>query len=71
MAVCDGHGGAEVAHLVSKMLPEMLVKDGDYKNKKYGQALQNTFKKLDELISSSKGEEQLKAINKTLKGKAV
>ncbi len=26
-AVCDGHGGPEVAHLVGKMLPETLTKD--------------------------------------------
>ncbi len=70
-AVCDGHGGAEVAQLVGKMLPETVAKDSEFKAKNYSQALTNSFKKLDEFISSAKGEEQLRALNKSLGGKGV
>lgn len=70
-AVCDGHGGPEVAHLVSKLLPTTLKTDPDFKNKNYGQALITTFKKLDEVICSQRGEEQLKNLNKSLNGKPL
>lgn len=53
-AVCDGHGGAEVAQLVVHA-SETVAKDSEFKAKNYSQALTNSFKKLDEFISSAKG----------------
>ena len=70
-AVCDGHGGPEVAHLIAKTLSATLKTDTDFKSGKYGQALTSTFKKLDELICSQRGEEQLRGLNKSLSGKPL
>lgn len=70
-AVCDGHGGPEVSQLVAKLLPGTLKAEADFKAGKYGSAMTSAFYKLDELIASKRGEEQLRSINKSLKGKAV
>ena len=70
-AVCDGHGGPEVAHLVAKLLPATLQAQPDFKAGKYASALTNTFRKLDELICSEKGEQQLRELNKSLGGKRL
>jgi protein phosphatase 2C family protein 2/3 len=70
-AVCDGHGGPEVSALVAKLLPDYLIKDPDFKAKQYSKAFVNVFKKIDEFICSQKGEEQLKALNKSLGGRKV
>ena len=70
-AVCDGHGGPEVSHLVAKLLPETLKAEADFKAGKYGSAMTSAFYKIDELIASKKGEDQLRSINKSLKGKVV
>lgn len=70
-AVCDGHGGPEVSALVAKLLPDYLLKDPDFKSKQYSKAFVNVFKKIDEFICSEKGEEQLRALNKSLGGKKV
>ena len=71
LAVCDGHGGPEVAHLIAKSLPSTLKTDTDFKSGNYRQAIVSTFKKLDELICSQRGEEQLRSLNKSLSGKPL
>ena len=70
-AVCDGHGGPEVSHLVAKLLPQTLKAEADFKTGKYGSAITSAFYKIDELIASKRGEDQLKSLNKSLKGKSV
>lgn len=55
-AVCDGHGGPEVSRFVIQNLPKTLSNDQDFKNRNYSKALTNTFKKLDEVICSQRGE---------------
>jgi serine/threonine protein phosphatase PrpC len=70
-AVCDGHGGPEVAHLVAQKLAATLRAEPSFKSGNYASALSEAFRKLDELISSPKGEEQLRALNKTLKGREL
>lgn len=57
-----------MAALVAKLLPEFLTKDAEFKKKNFGKALTNVFKKLDEYLCTSKGEEELKKLNKSLKG---
>ena len=71
LMVCDGHGGAEVAQLVAKILPNTLKTDTDFKAGKYSSAISNTFKKVDEVICSAKGEEDLRSLNKALGGKKI
>lgn len=39
------------------------MSDPAYKQKNYGQALTNAFKKIDEKLRSPKGEEELKKIH--------
>lgn len=52
----DGHGGPEVSIYVSRHIVDELVHDSAYKQKNYGQALTNCFKKIDEKLNSPKGE---------------
>lgn len=70
-AVCDGHGGPEVAHLVAKQLTQTLTSDPDFKAKQYAKALTNSFKKIDDYLCSQRGEEQLRCLNKSLNGKPL
>jgi serine/threonine protein phosphatase PrpC len=54
-AVCDGHGGPEVANLVAKLLPVVLKKELEEMKSNYHQAFISAFRKLDDLICSQKG----------------
>ena len=65
-AVFDGHGGPEVSHYAAQLLPKELIKDQNFKLKNYGKALTSTFKKIDEIIVSARGEEELAVISKRL-----
>lgn len=65
-AVFDGHGGPEVSHYAAQLLPKELIKDQNFKLKNYGKALTSTFKKIDEIIESPRGEEELTVISKRL-----
>jgi serine/threonine protein phosphatase PrpC len=51
------------------MLPELLREDPDFKAGRYVSALTTTFLRLDDLLSSKKGEEELRNINRQLKAK--
>ena len=59
-AVFDGHGGAEVAKFCGKYFPIELKKNESYLKKKYKQALEETFLKMDEILLSDKGMDLLK-----------
>jgi protein phosphatase 1G len=64
--VFDGHGGPEVAHFVAKVLPKEIINDSNFKLKNYSKALTSVFKKVDEMVVSSRGEEELNVISKRL-----
>ncbi|XP_054155618.1 protein phosphatase 1G-like [Oppia nitens] len=49
-AVFDGHNGAEVAQLASKLLPNMILKNKNYKEGKYETALQDSFMQFDDQL---------------------
>jgi serine/threonine protein phosphatase PrpC len=48
------------------LLPKELQKDSAFKTRNYAQALTSVFRKIDDLIASDKGEEDLKLISKRL-----
>jgi len=68
-AVFDGHGGKEVAEFASRHFAEELKKDENYKAKKYEEALKNTFLKIDALLMTEKGKEEIKKITGSIKSK--
>ena len=50
--VFDGHGGKEVAVYAKERFVDILTGTPDWKNQKYGDALVDTFMKLDNEIKS-------------------
>ncbi len=64
--VFDGHGGPEVAHYVAQTLPKELLNEPYFKLKNYPRALTNVFKRIDEMLLSVRGEEELMVIGKRL-----
>lgn len=63
-AVFDGHGGKEVAVFCSRHFGEELKKCPSYKMKNYEQALIDTFLKMDEMVDTVKGKQELIQIGK-------
>lgn len=49
-AVFDGHGGSEVARFCEKYFVETLLKNTNFKNKKYKEALIETYFEMDVLL---------------------
>lgn len=71
--VFDGHGGkiycyagAEVSKYVEKIFVAQLKGCKSYKEQKYKEALLETYKKVDEIINSKEGQDELKIIRKKL-----
>lgn len=64
--VFDGHGGPEVAHYVAETLPKELLNEPYFKLKNYPRALTNVFKRIDDMLLSARGEEELVIISKRL-----
>jgi len=60
--VFDGHGGKEVAIFVEKHFIEELKKNENYLKKNYKEALYENFLKMDDLLNSDKGKEELNFI---------
>lgn len=58
--VFDGHGGKEVAQYVSKHFAEEFIKSDAYKNKDIKGALKATFIKMDEIMETPEGKEEIK-----------
>lgn len=65
----DGHGGIshlslgfEVSEYVSQVFVKELTSLEAYKNKDYEAALNEAFKRIDELIESQAGQKELKKI---------
>ena len=59
-AIFDGHGGPEVAIFCEKHFGKELKANKAYKNKDYVVALAETFFKMDQLLFSKDGKEELK-----------
>ena len=59
-AVFDGHGGREVAKFVQNHFTKNLVGCQAYKHKNYKLALENTFLKMDKLLLTEKGKQELR-----------
>ena len=62
--VFDGHGGIEVAEFVSRHFEEILLNSAHYKAMNYEAALQETFLKMDEMLLSVEGKQEIVEINK-------
>ncbi|KAL4487610.1 hypothetical protein ABPG72_017399 [Tetrahymena utriculariae] len=64
-AVFDGHGGFEVAIFVAKHFGRELKENAAYKSKDFTTALKETFLRMDELLLTEEGREDLLKIVKT------
>ena len=62
--VFDGHGGKEVAQFVSNHFTENFLNIFNIKNNNIKQAIIDTFLKMDELMFSKEGIQELKTISK-------
>ena len=58
--VFDGHGGREVAKFVQNHFVKNLINCAAYKRKDYKLALENTFLKMDRLLLTEKGKQELR-----------
>ena len=56
----DGHGGPEVAKFVENHFVKNLINCDAYKRKDYKLALENTFLKMDRLLLTEKGKQELR-----------
>ena len=60
--VFDGHGGGEVSEWTRQVFVNELRKNKAFQDKKYEQALTETFKHLDEQMLLPEGNKQLQKI---------
>ena len=58
--VFDGHGGKEISQFVSQHFTEELVKNKNIESDDLSQALKETFIKMDEIMTTSEGIEEIK-----------
>ena len=63
-AVFDGHGGNQVAEFVRDHFPSELMNNENYKEGEYEAALAETFVRMDELMNTEEGDEELKKYTK-------
>lgn len=63
-AVFDGHGGAEVAKYCGSHFVTELKQNKNFLDKKYKEALEETFLKMDELLITPEGEKAIKQLKK-------
>ena len=68
-AVFDGHGGSEVAKFAQNHFTKNLVDSAAYKRKDYKVALENTFLKMDRLLLTEKGKQELRTYMEAERGK--
>ncbi|CAD8176668.1 unnamed protein product [Paramecium pentaurelia] len=57
--VFDGHGGKEVAIFVERHFIEELQKNNNFKDQKFEDALRETFLKMDELLLTPEGQNEI------------
>jgi serine/threonine protein phosphatase PrpC len=67
-AVFDGHGGSEVSIYVKKYLVEELRKMQSFKQKNYEAALKELYHKMDEMMLTPAGSQELHAIAESFRG---
>ncbi|KAM3146079.1 hypothetical protein pb186bvf_001736 [Paramecium bursaria] len=60
--VFDGHGGKEVAQFVEKHFLEELQKNKNFQELKFEEALKETFLKMDDLLNTPAGQQELNQI---------
>ena len=65
--ICDGHGGVEVAKYAAKHIPRELKNDPNLRLKNYSKALGNVCRRLDHMLQSPRGQEEILNIRKELK----
>ena len=58
--VFDGHGGSKVARFVQNHFTKNLINSAAYKRKEFKLALENTFLKMDRLLMTEKGKQELR-----------
>ena len=58
--VFDGHGGSEVSEFVKRHFTEELLKNTNFKNKKYELSLQENFLQMDKIMLTPEGNKELK-----------
>lgn len=63
-AVFDGHGGCEVAKFCEKHIVPELKADKDFQNKNYEAALRNVFLKIDRMLLTNEGKNELQKYSK-------
>jgi len=63
-AIFDGHGGIEIAEFCSRNFEKELKQNHSYQSMNYEQALVETFLRMDELLLSPEGKQEIAEINK-------
>ncbi|CAK89232.1 unnamed protein product (macronuclear) [Paramecium tetraurelia] len=63
--IFDGHGGADVAIFVQRHFTEELLRNNNFKDQNFEDALQETFLKMDELMFAEEGQLELQQIKNT------
>ena len=69
--VFDGHGGEEVARFCSNRIHKEIVKLPEYDAKQFDESLVCVFHRMDELLRTKEGLEELKRIKRTAPGTMV
>ncbi|KAL4855454.1 putative protein phosphatase 2C 11 [Chlorella vulgaris] len=67
--VFDGHGGPEVAKFCSKRMPTELQQQPAFQQGRYEASLTQVFHRMDELMRSREGFNELEALRKEVEGK--
>jgi len=62
--ICDGHGGKEVSTYISNHFIEYLLKNENFQNKNYENALRETFLLLDKSLLTEEAKKELLEISK-------
>jgi serine/threonine protein phosphatase PrpC len=69
--VFDGHGGKEVSIYVKKHLVNELKSLASFKSGNYESALREVFKRMDDLLLTTTGEQELKKIREAYGGDSM
>jgi len=67
-AVFDGHGGQEVARFCGKYFTDELVKNENFRNGNFKRALEETFLKMDSILSGENAMDVLREFKNETEG---